>query len=129
MNTTHQKIYIEEKTHSYTIKSDIDGNQALLIDLDRELQGGEEDGFSLTYKIESSAITKPSFNLNDAEGEENIPNELVLEYTSPSDTFMSEDNEIQNISRTLVNDEDSVLEKTLSLIEYVMKETDYTHFE
>jgi hypothetical protein len=129
MNTTHQKVYIEEKTHSYTIKSDIDGNQALLIDLDRELQSGEDDGFSLTYKIESSAITKPSFNLNDAEGEENIPNELVLEYTSPSDTFMSEDNEIQNISRTLVNDEDSVLEKTLSLIEYVMKETDYTHFE
>ncbi len=129
MNTTHQKVYIEETTHPYIIKSDIDGNQALLIDLDREIQGGEKDGFSLTYKIESSTTTKPSFKLDEAEGIENIPSELILEYTSPSETFMSEDKEILNLSMSLVNEEDSVLENTLSLIEYIMTEIDYTHFE
>ncbi|MBD3205102.1 hypothetical protein GF319_02010 [Candidatus Bathyarchaeota archaeon] len=130
MNTSHQTLYIEESTHSYTTtEMDIDGNYAILIDLDRELLPGEIDDFTITYRIESSGLSKPDFNLDEAEESDAIPDEFILDYTSPSETFMVDDEEIRKLSRSIVEGEETVLGKTLALLEYVIEETEYINFE
>jgi len=130
MNHSHQRVYVEESTHQYTITTaDPDGNQALLMDLDTVLIGGEIDGFTISYKIESSDKPRPDLNLDEAEGTESIPDDLILKYTSPSETFTSDNEEIKSLSNSIVEGKETVLEKTLALLEYIMEETEYINFE
>lgn len=130
LNTTWQTVYVEEATHPFTVTTaDEDGNQALVMEITRELGAGEIIGFNVTYKIESTARPKPDINLEDAEGVENIPVDLILKYTSSSETFMSDNQMIVDLSNSLVMEDDTVLEKTLKLLEYVIGETDYYNFE
>jgi hypothetical protein len=130
MNTTWQIVYLKESTDPYTTTDiDKDGNQGLLINIERDLAPGEETGFTVVYHIESKERSIPSINRDDAEGIDKIPNRLIQEYTNPTETFMADNLEISSLSRRLTEGEETVLGKTLALMEYLIETTEYETFE
>jgi transglutaminase-like putative cysteine protease len=130
INNTYQTVSIVEKTHPYTIIiADEDKNQAILIKIERELEVEEKVSFEVEYKIKSSNKPIPDFNHKDAVGEDQIPINLVFEYTSPTETFLSDNQEIKKLSASLTEGKETVLEKTLTVLEYIINETEYHNFE
>jgi hypothetical protein len=119
-----------ESTDPYLITDiDEDGNQGLVINIERDLAAGEETGFTVVYYIESKEMPVPSLNLDAAEGMDKIPNKLIQEFTNPSETFTTEHLEISSLSRRLTEGEETVLGKTLVLLEHVIEGTEYFNFE
>lgn len=130
MNTSWQTVKLEEVDSGYSTKIiDEDGNIGAVVGVNRLLAPGQEISFRAVYKIYSSERDVPNYNPQEAQGFEFIPSELIEEYTVSTETFPRDDPLFYNVSTTIVDDDDSVLEAVSKLVEYIMDETTYHNFE
>lgn len=129
LNNEHQTITIVNSSTTYTEDLiDVDDNPGLYMDIDPEIPPGESVRFSVEYTITSSQQEKPSFSLQDAGSFVEIPSELVMEFTSETETFQMDELVVET-ALSVKGDEDTVLGTVTGLIEYVTQNTTYCNFE
>ena len=130
MNTTWQTSKLEEIDQGYTVLViDSDGNQGAIVGINRLLLPGQEESFTAKYTISSAEQEVPGFELDEAQGIEMIPENLIDEYTLSTETFPSEDPIFSELASEIVSDEETVLESVTSLVDYIMDNTTYCSFE
>lgn len=130
MNTSWQTVKLEEVDSGYLPKIiDVDGNSGAVVGVNRLLASGQEVSFTAVYKIYSSKRDVPDYNFQDAQGFDFIPGELIEEYTVSTETFPRNDPLFYNVSATIVDDDDSVLEAVSKLVGYIIDEITYQNFE
>jgi transglutaminase-like putative cysteine protease len=130
INTTGTSVKVAEISREYDVEvMDDDGNKGLMVDIDLTLSPGEEEVYSGVYRIMSSEIEVPEFDLAAAEGFDEIPSELVDEYCFSTETFPMDDPMFYDIASGLVDEDDTVLETVSTLVEYVVEETTYHNYE
>jgi hypothetical protein len=130
MNTSSQKVNINEISHSYKIQViDEDDNKGVIIELNKEIFPGNRESFNASYTIISQRRDPPSFNLDHAEGHSSIPDELIKEYCISTETFPKDDIIFQEIGENFVEYNHSILLQVASLVEYIVQNTTYCNFE
>ncbi|MFC1802800.1 transglutaminase family protein [Thermoproteota archaeon] len=130
MNASHQIVKLEEVSQDYEVDViDVDGNKGAVIGLGRLLLPGKKESFTASYTISSSDWEKPMFSLEEAEGFDSIPAELIEEYCIASETFPKNEAIFKENVKTIVESDDSVLESVTSLVEYIMQNTTYHNFD
>ncbi len=130
MNTSWQSIRLEEVDQDYSVTvMDLDGNKGAVIGISLLLLPGQEESFTAKYTISSTEQEIPSFNLNDAQGNDNIPSNLIEKYTISSETFPADDPQFGELASRITSDKQSVLESVSALVDYIMSNTTYHNFE
>lgn len=130
MNTSRQTVRIEELDHDYSVETlDQDGNTGAIVGISRLLLPGQEASFTATYSISSTSQQVHRFSLDDAQGIEMIPSNLIEEYTGSTETFPADDPQFREIALRLTSDEETVLGTVSTLVDYIMKNTTYYNFE
>lgn len=129
-NNEYQTITIINNTHEYIAQSmDIDNNLGAIMQIDRTLDPDETLTFSITYRIEAQSRPQPKIEFTTATGYRDIPEDLISQYTSPSETFTSDDPEIIELARQITRNEETVLSSVTRMIDWVTKNTTYRNFE
>jgi hypothetical protein len=130
MNTSWQTIRMKDASVPYTVKvMDVDGSRGAVMGVSRTLNPGESSSFTVTFTIESTGRTVPSFNPSEAGSASDIPRSIVDAYSVATETFRSDDPVIAFKAREVVGNADTVLESLELLIEYVTSKTTYYNFE
>jgi hypothetical protein len=130
INNSWQTVTILNKSHDFERKLiDQDGNIGAIMNIDKTLTSGETLLINIEYKIESTSREKPSYNLDEADGFDEIPPKLVSEYTSNTETFPRDDQTIIDIATTAAKGDTTVLGTVANLLDYVTKNTTYFNFE
>lgn len=130
MNTSWHTTKLEEVDQEYVVKIiDSDENLGAIIGINRLLLPGQEESFTAKYTISSMEQEVPSFEIDEAQGMEAIPENLIDEYTLSTETFPSDDSMFQDLAIKIASDDETVLESVASLVEYIMDNTTYCNFE
>ena len=130
MNTTWQNVRLEEVDEEYSVKIiDVDNNKGAVVAVDRVLPPSQEISFSAIYKIISMEREVPSFDLEEAESFDSIPQNLIDEYCISTETFPIDNQIFFNVTSNIVSEEDSVLEAVTKIVEYITNNISYHNFE
>ena len=130
MNTSWQTVKLEDASTNYDVQViDSDGNAAAIMGINREISSGQNESFTATFQIYSSDKPKPTFDTTTAQGMDKIPQSLVDQYCVSTETFPSNDSMYYQIASKITANEDTVLGKVSTLVEYVMENTTYCSFE
>jgi transglutaminase-like putative cysteine protease len=129
MNNRWQTITTRNASHGIVEeKTDQDGNELAVIDLPSEIHAGETLIFSIEFVVSSEDISRPEIDPADAGGVDEIPADLVEEYTSQSETFMWND-DLESLILELTSEEDTVLGTVTNLIDWIMANITYCSFD
>jgi predicted transglutaminase-like cysteine proteinase len=124
-----QKVSIRGSSHNIIgERPDEDGNPVAIIGLPHEISAGGTVVFWIEYLIESEARDRPQLDLEQSGSTEDIPLELVQEYTSETETF-SRDEALMVLASELAINNTSVLETVTILLGWVVESVDYSNFE
>ena len=130
MNTSYQSVKLEEVTQEYSINFvDDDGNTGAVVGINRLLLSGQEESFTAKYSISSLDQERPSFELDEAQGFDMIPEDLIEEYTVSTETFPADDPMFEELGISIISHDDTVLESVAALVEYIMNNTTYCNYE
>ena len=130
MNTTWQNVRLEEVDEEYSVKIiDVDNNKGAVVEANRVLHPSQEISFSAVYKIISMEREVPSFDVEEADSFDSIPQSLIDEYCISTETFPKDNQIFYNVTTNIVSDEDSVLEAVTKLVEYITNNISYHNFE
>lgn len=130
LDLPYQSVHIEKSNNDLATKIvDEDGNPSVIIDIQRNLGPGESTSFNIIYNIESQIESRPEFEFSKAEGVESIPIELVKEYSFSTETFMMNDPEISSLAKRLSDDQQTVLETVIRMLEWFRDNTTYCNYE
>lgn len=130
MNTSYQTVKLEEIDQEYSVKViDSDGNRGAVIGIPRLLLPGQEESFTAKYTISSTAQETPSFELEEAQGIDLIPENLIQDFTVSTETFPSDDSMFHELATEIVSPDQSVLVQVATLVDYIIENTTYCNFE
>jgi hypothetical protein len=130
MNTSWQTVKLEEVDQAYTVKTiDNDGNSGAVVGINRLLLSGQEQSFTAKYTISSLEQDRPRFELDEAQGYDMIPLNVIEEFTLSTETFTADDPRFKELASSIVLGEDTVLGSVVSLVEYIVENTTYCNFE
>ncbi len=129
MNNRWQTITTRNASHGILEETtDQDGNELAVIDLPSEISAGETLIFSIEFIVSSEDISRPEIDPADAGSVDEIPADLVEEYTSQSETF-TWNNDLESLASELTSEEDTVLETVTHLIDWIMANITYCNFD
>jgi transglutaminase-like putative cysteine protease len=129
MNNRWQTITTRNASHGIVEeKTDQDGNELAVIDLPSEILAGETLIFSIEFVVSSEDISRPEIDPADAGSVDEIPADLVEEYTSQTETFMW-NNDLESLTLELTSKEDTVLGTVTYLIDWIMANITYCNFD
>jgi len=129
LNSTSQTVKLKvDKEYSVEV-IDPDGNIGAIVGINRLLHPGQEESFTAQYTISSEEQEIPSYSLNEAQGFDAIPNNLIQRYTLSTETFPIDDQQFKKLATRITSDKPSVLESVSALVYYIMRNTTYCNFE
>jgi len=108
---------------------DEDGNMIADPSVTLTIPPGGKITYTVTYNIESTAETVPNLTLSGAGTMSDIPQSLVQQYTTSTDTFWTNDTEINALAQNLTADEPTVLGKITNIVKWFNENIDYTNNE
>ncbi|UCC33346.1 MAG: transglutaminase domain-containing protein [Candidatus Bathyarchaeota archaeon] len=127
MNNTWQTVYLTE--HSRPIErteTDEDGNLIAILQLpDLELEHGEAVNYTLTYHVESELRLIPHLDEEESGALTEIPENLIERYRNASDTWQIDDPTLQELARSIADNQTNVLSIVEELIEWIWNNIDY----
>ncbi|MBT6604731.1 transglutaminase domain-containing protein [Candidatus Bathyarchaeota archaeon] len=130
LNNTWQSVTILNRSGDFTrAVIDLDGNLGIIMDVDDILAPGESLSFGIEYLIESKPQERPSFSMAEAEGFNEIPPDLVSEYTGHTESFTVDDQTISDVAKRAAKGDETVLGTVANLLDYVTQNTTYCNFE
>ena len=129
LQTEYQDVKIISSSHPL-IKTelDIDGNRGARFDIPNKLLPGASVNVDAKYLIKSSAKNPPNISYETSQGFEDIPENLLVEYTGTTETF-AVDEEISGLALEIMGEEDSVLGTVDQLILWINSNTEYCNFD
>jgi transglutaminase-like putative cysteine protease len=128
-NDEWQSVTTKNATHEIKrLDRDEDGNDIAIMDLPLLIQGGTTLTFSIDYEISSSNRPKPSIDLAQAGGRDNIPQDLVDEYCIETETFTWNE-EIEALAAYLAGEQNTVLETVTSMLKWMIGNVTYGNNE
>jgi hypothetical protein len=129
MNNRWQTITTRNASHGIIEeKTDQDGNELAVVDLPSEIPAGETLIFSIEFVVSSEDISRPEIDPADAGSVDEIPADLVEEYTSQTETFGWND-DLESLTLELTSEEGTVLGTVTHLIDWIMANITYVSFE
>jgi hypothetical protein len=130
MNSTSQKVMITGASTNYKVDTvDNDGNLGAIMNISNVVLPETKEGFNVTYIIESVDTERPTINIDNAQGFDAIPSDLIQKYVVPTETFMMDNPAIKSKAIEVAGGENTVLATVTKLIEYIMSSTTYQNFE
>ncbi|MGQ9680352.1 MAG: transglutaminase-like domain-containing protein [Candidatus Bathyarchaeia archaeon] len=129
-NDSYQTVIIINSTAPILKEHvDEDGNRYVVLDLPCQIPPNSRLNFSVSYWIEASEKTKPNINFNEAGGLEDIPFELVKNYTAETETFTIHDETVHGLANQLAVNETTVLGVVNRLVSWITSNISYGSFE
>lgn len=128
-SSKYQRVRLLNSTHR-VVRSyiDEDGNPLALLDLPKEISPGSSITYSGTYIIELAERPRLRIDPEMAGGLEDIPGELVEEFTLPTETFTI-DEVIEELATSITANESTVLGMVLALLDWVRENIEYGSLE
>jgi len=129
MNNRWQTITTRNASHGIVEeKTDQDGNELAVVDLPSEIPAGETMIFFIEFVVSSEDMPRPEIDPVEAGGVDEIPADLVEEYTSQTETFGWND-DLESLALELTSEEGTVLGTVTHLIDWIMANITYVNFE
>jgi transglutaminase-like putative cysteine protease len=129
MNNRWQTITTRNASHGIVEeKTDQDGNELAVIDLPSDIPAGETLIFFVEFVVSSEDISRPEIDPAEAGTIDDIPADLVEDYTQESETFRLND-ELESLALELTAEEDTVLGTVTHLIDWIMANITYCNFD
>ncbi|MBS7619908.1 transglutaminase domain-containing protein [Candidatus Bathyarchaeota archaeon] len=108
---------------------DEDGNKYAILDLPYRIQPNSCLNFSVSYLIEVSEKTKLDIDVKKAGGLDDIPIELVQNFTGETETFTIHDRSVYQLAHQLALNETTVLGVVLKFVSWFISNISYGSFE
>lgn len=124
-----QEVIIRNMSHVIAREEmDEDGNMMAIIDFPPELPAGGKLIFYIEYVVESADRTRPDVDPSEARPFTDIPESLVEELTSETETF-TRNEEITSLARGLAGEQNTVLGVLVRFIDWIITNVTYDNWE
>lgn len=131
MNNTWQTVQLIN--HSYPIKNatfDEDGNPIAVLQFpELELKPGENISYAVTYYALSKSRLLPTIEEGDSGTLDDIPEELVERYCGEGDSWLVNDQELQELAGSIAQNETNVLTIVKEFVAWIRRNIDYQSYE